>query len=408
MTKLLAQHGYGKGTKITDSLNEGNLNGAIFSPNDEDIHKICKYVKEEVNLNKDNSFLDPQFYFSTYNKENLLKKLADVEEYPTDIQRRDWRKKSDKIMKYLDYHANMSEKISNTLITPGFYIDNIDWKLDYSLDIYNYCLSKYEFGEYAISLLINFSFFNSIDNVHELIYELDEEIKDKRYIYFTISYDRGANFNYDDISLSPDADGLGNVLYFVYELKRLGYKIIVGYTFMDALLFSSLGCEYVANGWYNSLRKFQNDRFEDESSFGRRKKRYTSLPLLSNIMYDDIEVILRTGEIIEDDIISNTKFDLKYKLTDDSNISLVDLEHQFWESISAGISELDSILDFNKRINFFENRIVDAISMYQPVLEKLGQDPTKSRFQNRVRISSNHLTKWLAAIKLFKTQVFIR
>lgn len=75
MTELLAQHGAAKGQKITDGILDGNLKGAIFSPNDEKIDSIITYVAKTDGLNFKNTFLDPQFYFSTF-EPTVLKNLA--------------------------------------------------------------------------------------------------------------------------------------------------------------------------------------------------------------------------------------------------------------------------------------------------------------------------------------------
>lgn len=75
MTELLAQHGAAKGQKITDSIISGNLKGAIFSPNDEKIDSIVTYVEKTEGLNFENTFLDPQFYFSTF-EPTVLKNLV--------------------------------------------------------------------------------------------------------------------------------------------------------------------------------------------------------------------------------------------------------------------------------------------------------------------------------------------
>lgn len=144
------------------------------------------------------------------------------------------------------------------LITPGFFVDNIDWHFDYSIDIYDHCVEKYSassehnFKNYALSLLISASFFNNKDNVNEMIEELEEECDNKDFIYLTICQDGKADINFEEM----DANCLGNILYFIYKLKRIGFKFIMGYTFMNSLLFSMVGCEFVASGWFNTLRKF--------------------------------------------------------------------------------------------------------------------------------------------------------
>ncbi|HDI0349957.1 TPA: hypothetical protein PJ431_002990, partial [Listeria innocua] len=175
MTKLLAQHGAAKGQKITDGISAGNLKGAIFSPNDEKIESIIAYVEKTNGLNFENTFLDPQFYFSTF-EPAILKKLSDVDVYPSNIARRDWRKKNHNILDYVKIHAEKTGELSSTLITPGFYIDNIDWHFDYSIEMYNYCVEKFEFKKYGLSLLINTSFFSNKGNVDELIDELEDNV----------------------------------------------------------------------------------------------------------------------------------------------------------------------------------------------------------------------------------------
>lgn len=408
MTKLLAQHGPAKGSKITDSMNNGNLSGVIFSQNDENVKSIEKYFQSSEFLDHSNTFIDPQFYYSTFEK-SILKKLGDIDEFPSNIARRDWRKKSPKLLDFLDYHSKVSDDFSDTLITPGFHIDNIDWHFDYSIDIYNYCVEKYHntpdseytFTNYALSLMISASFFNNTDNVNEMIEELDEECDKKDFIYMTICHDGKADINYEEM----DANCLGNILYFIYKLKKVGFKFIVGYTFMNSILFSMIGCDYVASGWFNTLRKFQKNRFDLTDSFGRRKKRYTSVPLLSNIMFDDIHSMVESGAILESDIISNTQFDALHTIDEDS-VSFVDLEHQYWESINKVLGEFSGIESIQERLSTMNNMIEEALEKYQMVIQVLDKQNEKETV-TRIRTASKHLVSWLSAIDKFKNQSMI-
>ena len=86
MTELLVQHGPAKGNKITDSLEAGNISGVIFSQNDENINSVIKYVEANEFLNHENTFIDPQFYYSTFEK-SIFKKLGDIEHFPSNIAR---------------------------------------------------------------------------------------------------------------------------------------------------------------------------------------------------------------------------------------------------------------------------------------------------------------------------------
>ncbi|ECQ5288433.1 hypothetical protein FZM55_15395, partial [Listeria monocytogenes] len=174
MTKLIAQHGPAKGKKIDDGIINNNLNGVIFSLNDESLNSIEEYINRSSVVSRNNSFLDPQFYYSTYDS-TVLKKLEDIPLFPINVARRDWRRKNDNILNFLEYHAESSNKISNILIAPGFHIESIDWHFDYSIDIYNYCVDNFESDSYALSLLLQTSFFASKENVKELIDEIEDQ-----------------------------------------------------------------------------------------------------------------------------------------------------------------------------------------------------------------------------------------
>ncbi|MBC1585696.1 hypothetical protein HB917_10850 [Listeria seeligeri] len=400
MTGLLAQHGAAKGKKITDSILEGILKGAIFSPNDEKIDSIITYVEKTDGLNFENTFLDPQFYFSTF-ESTVLKKLSDIDSYPSNIVRRDWRKKSPNILNYIEVHAEKTQEISSTLIAPGFYIDNIDWRFDYSIEMYNYCVEKFKFKKYALSLLINTSFFSNKVNVDELIDELDDTVKFKDFIYITFCHDNNAESNYEEM----DSSCLGNILYTIYRLKKIGFKIIIGYTFINSILFSVLDCDFVASGWFNTLRKFQKNRFDLSDTFGRRKKRYTSTPLLSYIMFEDLRRMLDTEIINYEDVLSGSKYDDKYQKNPES-LSFVDLEHQYWESISIILGRMEKAGDISSRINFMRELIKNAIELYKKVIVLLERNEEKEA-ATRIKSTSKHLVTWLDAIDVFKSRALI-
>jgi len=400
MSKLLAQHGAAKGKKINDSLNFGSLSGAIFSINDETFNSINTYVQSSDLLDKNNSYLDPQFYYSTFDVA-LQKKLNEVSIFPTDITRRDWRNREAKVLDYIEYHAKSSKLISNQLITPGFYIDNIDWHFDYSVEIYNYCMEKYKFDNYALSLLVQSSFFNNKKNVQEMIEELDDLCDKRDYIYLTICYDNNTDNNYEDI----DSNCLGNILSFIYQSQQKGFKFLIGYGFMNSVLFAMLGCEYVASGWFNTLRKFQKSKFETVNSFGRRKKRYTSIPLLSYIMFDDINIMVDSDQITKKEIISGTDYDDSFLYGEDL-LSFVDLEHQYWQSLKNVFDELESISNLAERVSYIQDSISKAQEIYKKVCKKLDERNEQESLK-RIKSASKHLLSWKVAIDLFRQNEMI-
>lgn len=400
MSNLIAQHGPAKGKKIINGMKFQSISGVIFSQNDESLDSIIGHIKSDNIYNKNNTFLDPQFYYSTFSND-ITKKLGEIACFPSDITRRDWRNKDKKILDYLSYHVESTKKISSTLITPGFYIDNIDWHFDYSVDIYNYCVKNYSFENYALSLLINSSFLNNKKNIEELLEEIEDTIEKRDFIYLTICHEKTAENNYEVI----DVNSLGNIMSFIYQLKKMGFKFIVGFTFMNSILYAMLNCEFIASGWFNTLRKFQRDKFEITDTFGRRKKRYTSIPLLSFIMFDDLDIMLGTNALTIQEIVSGTDFDKEF-INNKNALSFVDLEQEYWQSLQNIFKVLNDLPDIKDRIKCVQALIDHAITLYQKVCYELDNADEQESLR-RIKNNFKHLLIWQAAIDLFKDNEII-
>jgi hypothetical protein len=395
MSELLAQHGTAKGKKLINGFNSGSLHGVIFSINDENFDSINTYININNDIfNKDNSFLDPQFYYSAFDPV-VRKKITDIECFPSNMTRRDWRKKDENLMDYIKFHADLSKKISNTLVTPGLYIDNIDWHFDNSVEIYNHCIEHYDFTNFALSLLIHSSFFNNRKNVIEIIEELNELSLKKDFLYLTICYDNNSEPNYEDI----DPNCLSNILSFINKAKKIGYKIIMGYGFLNSILFAMLDCDYIASGWFNTLRKFQKNKLEMNDIFGRRKKRYTSTPLLSYITFEDIGHMVDSGKITKSQLLSQTSLDEVFLKNQDA-LSFVDLEQQYWESLSNIFQKLNECGSLNNRINYVKELIENAVIQYEDICTELNKKEEKIAL-SRIKSISKHLYSWQIAIDLF-------
>lgn len=395
MSFLFAQHGAAKGQKLNNGFTSGSLHGVIFSINDESFDSIFRYTSSNSDIiNRSNTFLDPQFYYSTFDP-IIRKKISDIECFPMNITRRNWRNRDESIINYIDYHAELTTKISDTLITPGLYIDNIDWHFDNSVEIYNYCVDKYSFSNYALSLLIHSSFFNNRKNVIEIIEELNDVLVQKDYIYLTLCYDDNAEPNYEDI----DANCLSNILSFINKAQRIGCKVIIGYGFLNSILFAMMDCDYIASGWFNTLRKFQKNKLDNTSVFGRRKKRYLSIPLLSYLMFEDIMTMVETGKISKAELLSGTSFDERFLVHEDS-LSFVDLEQQYWESLRNSFNSLNECGSLEKRIIYMNSLIDNAIKLYDSICDELNIRDEKTAL-SRIKSVSKHLYSWQLAIELF-------
>lgn len=238
------------------------------------------------------------------------------------------RTKSARMDEYFkDYSEYLEGKIDNIFV-PRLPIDAIDWKFDYTLDIYKQFKENNKFKNCYMTMVISSKMFHSKNDIDEILLDINNDTNefDSNGIYLIINYDDTSDKNYENI----DPETLSNILYFIYMLKRKNFKIIVGYTFINSILFVMLDCEYIGSGWFNNLRKFTNSKFENVDIFERRKKKYFSIPLMS---YINLETIRNLKSYYEtNELKSKTlRDDLTFSNIDD--VSFVDLKHQFWEAL---------------------------------------------------------------------------
>lgn len=393
MTELLIQHGPAKGQKIDKAFQNNIVEGTVFSPREETIESIKQYCNNSIHLNKNNTFIDPQFYYSTFGSE-LLKLLNEQFEYPVEVTRKDWRKRDERLFKYFDNYSAKVKEISNNIITPGFCIDAIDWKFDYTIDFYNYFRDNYEFENYYMSLMIASEIFHSKNDLEDILEDISDNVDKKDGIYLIIKYPLTQIKNYE----SMDPETLSNILYFIYSLKMDGFKVIMGYSFLNSILFAMLDCNAVSTGWFNNLRKFEQSKFESVDSFGIRKKRYVSIPTLT---YMTLELINECKEIDITKLYSNTQWDV-VALEDQDNVSFVDLEQQYWEALHNIIIEINQKGTILEKVKYMKQCIEKSRNIYEEILSVTSD---KKEVQNRVRLEFKHIDDWQFAIELFEKKV---
>src|SRR5699024_197677 len=107
-------------------------------------------------------------------------------------------------------------KFDNILV-PGLSIDTINWKFDYTLDIYKNFRQNKKFENYYMTMVISSKMFHSKNDIDEILLDIDDDTNefDNNGIYLIINYDDTSDTNYESI----DPETLSNILYFIYMLK---------------------------------------------------------------------------------------------------------------------------------------------------------------------------------------------
>ncbi len=148
-----------------------------------------------------------------------------------------------------------------------------------------------------------------------------------------------------------------------------------------------LDCEYIGSGWFNNLRKFTNSKFESVDIFGRRKKKYFSIPLMSYINLETIRDLKSYYEINE--LKSKTLCDdLAFSNIDD--VSFVDLEHQFWEALNIVINDVNSLENMEEKNKIIKVKILNAIALSDKVINSI---PDFVELKNIIKVNTSHLKR---------------
>lgn len=122
-------------------------------------------------------------------------------------------------------------------------------------------------------------------------------------------------------------------------------------------------------------------------------------------MFEDLRRMLDTEIINYEDVLSGSKYDDKYQKNPES-LSFVDLEHQYWESISIILGRMEKAGDISSRINFMRELIKNAIELYKKVIVLLERNEEKEA-ATRIKSTSKLLVTWLDAIDVFKSRALI-
>lgn len=280
---ILAQCGYGRGTKIEDGLDDGVIHGVIMSPRDEKSDRLKQSIQEWGGTYPNALVMfDPQFYAAILNN-------------PRDGHLREFKYYKDnsglgrthfsgtRIQGYvrdcLDYqHQTFGDDvaylISPTILFDGFRDSWSQIALNMASESADYHSSLKRPQPLLISLVISETAFQTMDAVDEFLDALTEiEVRG-----FYIIVRRNAASVQNAMESAP----FGRFMYFCHVLTTINeYDVIVGYCDWHGFLLEAAGVTHTATGWYQNLRQFSLARFQPSSGGRRPRKRYSSSPMLS-------------------------------------------------------------------------------------------------------------------------------
>ena len=295
---VLAQCGYGRGTKTEQGLNDGVIHGVIMSPRDEKRDRLENAIEEWSNQYPNAQILfDPQFYAANLNNPRDGH-LSEFDYYNNNSGLSRTHFSGTRIQGYvkncLDYQHNTFGNNVTYLVSPTILFDGFrdSWSqiaLNMAAESVD-CHSRLENPQpLLISLVMSETAFQSMDAVEEFLDALTEiEVKG-----FYIVLRRNAA----SLQNAMESVAFGRFMYFCYVLATINeYDVIVGYSDWHSFLLEAAGVNHTATGWYQNLRQFSLARFQPSAGGRRPRKRYSSAPLLScPLINPELEDIFRAN-----------------------------------------------------------------------------------------------------------------
>lgn len=398
---IYIQHGPSWKPKMDLILTNKLADGIIWDPREESKERILKIKNEDSNYSKVYNMVDLKWYYAQF-ENSLLKELKNVDYMPNTIIDRNYLRNKEQLDEKYDKMISFQSEIgTNCITTPSLYLSSFNERyIDRLFDIWDDFSSKNIESSKYISLMIHESAFDNEVYMREFINDISNYKEDYEGIYFVIDRD-----NTTSIRNGFSEGRLSLVMQFIYDLKRIGFKIIVGYSGLESINYMAVGADVIGTGWFYSLRRFNKleKGLEIVSRRGKPKKRYTSINYLNELSIEDHIYLLpkEHKETLLPSILNGSKYDDVIKTGIYAAIPTNDMFCQYFETMKKLSDDFEQFASIDEKINYLENLINNAI--------KNVEQYNSLRIDNPVMkpLVKEHLIDYKHAIEKFKEQNFI-
>jgi hypothetical protein len=402
MMSLLAQCGFGRGQKIETGFNSNIIQGVIMSPRDETRIRLENDIRtwsENEQFSEKIVLFDPQFYVSNVPIPDLRDgHLPEYEYYNQNsgLGRANFSRRNiiEFTQQCIHYQHNTLANGLSYIIAPSIAIDDFrDCWSQIALDFYVEAIDIYRQLENPQPLLllviVSENAFQSLELTEEYLNELTRLNVEGFYIILR------CNSGVLQKDVNPTI--FSNFMYFCYVLSTINeYCVIVGYSDWQSFLLESVGVTFTACGWFQNLKQFSFSRFAPSTGGQRPRKRYSSLPLFSNLLiHPDMENVFLAGRLGE--ILSGSHWD--QFLTNNQSPAANETQWSddcscfaHWFSLSRLSEMLQNYSDVRGKI-LYSRRLINQADLLYRSLAQSGIEFDLS--------ASDRLASWRESIRLF-------
>ena len=398
---IYIQHGPSWKPKMDLILNNKLADGIIWDPREEKKDRIVQIKSENKLYSTVNNIVDLKWYYAQF-QNSSMKELENLDYMPHRIIDRTYLRNKEELNEKYDEMINFQDEIKvNYYTTPSLYLSSFNERyVDRLFDIWDDFKNKDLNKDIYISLMIHESAFDNENYMREFINDISNYINHYSGIYMVIDRDNTSTFR-NGFSESR----LAQVMQFIYDLKRIGYKVIIGYCGLESINYMAVGADIIGTGWFYSLRKFNKleKGLEITSRRGKPKKRYTSINYLNELSIDD-HILLVPDEQkkkVLPIILNNSKYDELIKNGVYDTIPTNDMFCQYFETMNLLSLNFEKLPTIEEKIEYLENIIKTAIINVNSYNSLREQNPVMNPLEKA------HLLNYSSAIKIFKEQNFI-
>lgn len=386
---LLAQHAYGKSTKISDGLKNSFLDGVILSPKAEKPEKLKEFI-DELSACNTTVFFDPQFYMGAFEGSVSLGKLEQYEFWRNDEITKKYlsvpQNIRDIVVRYINYQIDVGLK---NIVSPSVFFESFDSRMSQiALSLSNESVSATLGKDLYISLCINESAFSNFEDESEFLDIIS--LFDVKGFYVII--ERNTNDNPNII----ESEKMANIMYFLYNLAEInGFDVILGYGDYVGLPIYASGIKHIATGWYENTRKFDRNNFYQKDGMRRPNKRYYSNKLLNSILLIPELQMIQERDLLGS-VLSQTQYD---------HFMYNDLAGSLWTDIYSCLSRWEAEAQIIKELDDIDNTLGKVALMKKKIIEAKARYSILPEDYFDIKSKSTHLNMWLSGLTEFEQRI---
>ena len=391
---VLAQDGSRPGTKITNGYQNGEIKGAILSVMSRRPENLINCVETIQNDTPDMLLIiDTHSHSSVFPNTDKHGYIPDYGLFDMNVSAFELQSngKIDELVEgTLDFQNNLGVKVltSAALTMQEFNDANAQVSLDlYRKSVQYMRANRTPDRKLYATLVFSEQALNQTTAMAQLLDRLC--LIDVDGFYIIVQRQK------DDLGMWSSADTLASLMYLVNTLHENQYEVIVGYTDFYGILLAAVGADYVASGWFQTLRQY-SQAFYRNSRGGPGSPLYLSESLLSSIYTNpDLRNIVNNSQCFGPRVI-----DTKYGgnlLKNPGRASWSDEAYalQHWHATKNIVSRFGQNIDDN--LSTVESLIDSAKSLMKEI--------RSARIAIDDRHDERHLTVWKSAIEKYKSGV---